>query len=555
MRALKGQADPEFLSVLISHGARLDGIDQRGNTVYHYAAKNSLAVLNLLLKVYPLPLFNRNSDGETPLMISERIGHRMASKMLAPLEMRSACLNGDLATVQSMMRDFSIDINAKLPGGRTCFYYALTSSHQAILDFLVQRGVRDDLGDIEDTPLRWPFEFSPQPPNPVMTARAPELARRKRGFLSPTTLVLHYNPFTWDSRPRATMSLSKNDKIGYSCFLDTGSVHTFLSEYEGTPEEKKAIAFAPPSYKSIDGIDHSMEPVTRAAKYSEGYRRVSGLQQTGPTHTMNFGTAGHSLSIVSNGRFQEVAHLYSGQESFIFDVEIALAKRLTLHPSLTCLLGAGRRSHLAISAGIFSYLGPSVRYTGPSTRSAGTLIIGKQDESILKSNCLEGQDLRFFSTQTGISQIHWVVEGSVTMNNEFGAAIMTSDNNWVIDTGAKTQTVPTEMLAAIKEAMWRNGAEVISEKRGRKSIYSNCPDPARMPSFTFYLGSGSQAVPVVISPEDYIGARSEEGGCTLFLIDEPIARSMRLLGMPVLSKLLTVFDSENDRVGFCVSRL
>ena len=69
---------------------------------------------------------------------------------------------------------------------------------------------------------------------------------------------------------------------------------------------------------------------------------------------------------------------------------------------------------------------------------------------------------------------------------------------------------------------------------------------------TFKLGDGPSAVHVPLPPRDYI-ARRLNGECTLVLTDSAVGQA-RIIGMNILSKMITVFDRRNDRLGFCITR-
>lgn len=412
--------------------------------------------------------------------------------------------------------------------------------------------------------MRVPIEVRSQPPTPpVSTTRAPEKIRTTIGTglnLDRTaTLVLHFNPCHYDARPRATISfIAHQQRIGFSLLFDTGSSDSFILEYKGTLEERAAIGPSPPAYMPIDGINHSIEPVFRPAQRGEGYLTVGCVQEAGGGRNLYYGSADDSRLVESNVRIHEFALLYSGDEYFQYDIEIELTKKIADPATGIGLLGAGRMSHLAQSAGIFSFIGPPIDYTGPDTRPAGTVIIGERDESVLNSHCLEGQGLRFVPLRTEISQFHWVIGGSLTLNDNAGRETATIDTNWGIDTGAHGFYVTTEMLDAIKQAMLENGAILVSDSSpGKYPFYSSCPPAGVMPSFTFYLGTGAKAVPVVITAKDYTRTYTGKlsGFCALEICDLAPDQFVRLIGIHFLSKMVTVFDAENDRIGFCIKKV
>jgi hypothetical protein len=78
--------------------------------------------------------------------------------------------------------------------------------------------------------------------------------------------------------------------------------------------------------------------------------------------------------------------------------------------------------------------------------------------------------------------------------------------------------------------------------------FTNCPKVDRSPNITFKLGNGPDAVSISLSEKDNI--RRSGSDCELILLDSTISNS-HILGMDILSRLMTVFDQRNDRVGFC----
>ena len=420
-------------------------------------------------------------------------------------------------------------------------------------------------------PPKAPIDVKPQTMKRTITTtstKAPELAPATVGSrvslgrdmhqkAKPTTLVLHYNGLEYDPCPRTTMSFIANGQdIGFSVNFDTGSATSHILEMKGTPEEVAALATAPPSYLPIDGIDPTMEPVKRPAKRGEGYLNVGLVQRTGEARKIYYGTEDALRAVSTSGRINEFAFLYSGKETYAFEIEIELREQVDNHFTGIGLLGAGRTSHLALTAGIFSYLGPIVDYRDRASGTAGSVMIGERDLSILNSHCLGGQQLQFYPTRPQISQIHWVVGGSVIMNNVVGAETLMEETNWIVDTGAHRVFVSTEMMNAVKQAMLYNGAVLVSEKPGHLTKYRKCPPAELMPSFTFYLGTGAKAVAVVLTAREYLRRVDiSPGACFLEVSDSRARQSARLIGIRVLSKMLTVFDAENDRMGFCNSRL
>ena len=82
--------------------------------------------------------------------------------------------------------------------------------------------------------------------------------------------------------------------------------------------------------------------------------------------------------------------------------------------------------------------------------------------------------------------------------------------------------------------------------------YANCPALHHLPIVTFKLGIGPSSVTVSLLPEDYI-LTLLSGNCLLQIADSELDGA-RILGMNILSKMMTVFDHTNDRLGFCITR-
>jgi hypothetical protein len=68
------------------------------------------------------------------------------------------------------------------------------------------------------------------------------------------------------------------------------------------------------------------------------------------------------------------------------------------------------------------------------------------------------------------------------------------------------------------------------------------------------VGTEESGVDIVVAPIEYLRSFDQSAG-TCYLGLDPVGLasypSTRLLGMGVLKKLVSVFDQENARMGFC----
>jgi hypothetical protein len=357
-----------------------------------------------------------------------------------------------------------------------------------------------------------------------------------------TSLSLHYNAFVSDPRPRIKIFFEGFEpKIGFSLIFDTGSesshilLHTDAALFEQTA----------PSYLAF-----ANEPVNRSAWSNEGLRKLDSSHGNGPV--LCYGSPDFCRRIPTYGKSDMNGVIFSGENAFSFGIDVFLTKKIDTDYTGIGLLGAGPTSRFALSAGIFAFLGVEFDQTDLPNRNAGSLFIGERDISTLNRNCLKGHELKFHSMHSDLSRFDWVVGGSVSMKNRDGTETSRNDINWVVDTGAVGIYVTSEMRENLKKAMLDNGAELASDDRWL--IYRKCPNVDVLPSLIYHLGTGADAVPVVINPADYLDFFPNS--CILKVYsNSSFTKDSKLLGIPVLSKLLTVFDADYARMGFCNSRL
>ena len=386
------------------------------------------------------------------------------------------------------------------------------------------------------------------------TATIPVPNGARVNALQPRELSMHYNPFVDDIRPRIKVSfLAHSQDIGFSLMLDTGSSVSHLVQARGTPEEAARLEHAPPSYLPEDGIDSSEEPVVRPAKWEEGYLNVGLVSQTAEGRDIVYGADGNTRAIPTTEGINEIAQLFSGSTSFVFEMNMYLTTGMDNRFTGVGLLGAGVTSDFARAVGVFAYMGPVVDYTGWALTSAGRLFLGQRDVSVLNTHCARGSNIVFFPLLPQISSIHWTVSGSTELVRSSNRIV--THEYFIVDTGAAGVYVSRAILDAVTRDLEASGAVLISALPGHLKKYTNCRIEA-LPNIIVRLGIGPQVVSVTVTPGEYIIRAGDPTApfCFLDLSEGAVSGRARLVGMKVLSKLMTVFDSENRRIGFCNTR-
>lgn len=265
----------------------------------------------------------------------------------------------------------------------------------------------------------------------------------------------------------------------------------------------------------------------------EGYLDI-GVTPIGGSGTLTYGLEENLRDIKIESRIPETAVLFSGPQRFSFPIEIQLSTEMDIGIGL---LGASRTSHFAKAAGVFALIGMD------------RLVIGERDS--WDNYCEEGGHVAFFPVISHITGF-WTVAGSVTANSS-GVSLKTHAG-LILDTGAVPSYVTSHIYDHVLRELVARGAEV-----GRyatphtHALLDNCPADELLPTIAFTLGEGPTAVDVELHPADYI-IRIMKRECLLALSGAHAGPGLRVVGMNVLSRMVTVFDARNDRVGFCIAR-
>ena len=361
------------------------------------------------------------------------------------------------------------------------------------------------------------------------------------------SLALHYNPIIADSRPRVNVEfIGSAPGVGFSLMFDTGSDVSHIFQANVTAV---SLADNMDSYWPLDDADSVAEDV-RPAKWMEGYNYVADLEVTDLGRTLHYGVDGAVRPVATAMRLREMANLFSGSTTFMHEIEIHLTTDIDNRATGIGLFGAGRTSHFAEAVGVFAFVGPLAAYTGWPTVRAGSLVVGSVEG--LERRCLnEAGGIRYVPTRPSVSSLHWAVAGSVGLTGGRMAPV-----DWIVDTGAEGLFVTAEVLDDVVAGIVGAGAIVQAAEPRQYSRIFNCPSNFEdvFPTITIRVGAD---IDVTAFPSDYIIVPDDAPGiCFLKLGSNGVSGrgNVKLLGIQSLTKMVTVFDRRNDRLGFCIAR-
>ena len=213
------------------------------------------------------------------------------------------------------------------------------------------------------------------------------------------------------------------------------------------------------------------------------------------------------------------------------------------------VIAAGRNSDLARAVGIFAYVGnPAILRSD----SAGQLLLGHHDD--YDTHCKAGYQVQWTQTRhTAITFNYWVVPGSVVASPSKNQNELQQPVDWIIDTGAAHTYLPSAIYAHVLDSIRQIGYEIVhADESMMHPIVKNCREeaPESWPALSLIIGG----LRVDIPPRDYV-ERTIYDDCYLLLFPDKahqsLGPSVATLASGILSKLVTVFDRINDRVGFC----
>ena len=368
---------------------------------------------------------------------------------------------------------------------------------------------------------------------PITLPPLPDRAHDPPVRLGYSEIELHYHSLVADIRPRVNVEFlgQGGEPVTYSMLLDTGSHRTYILSSDHTSTGKTVTE------RKVGG----------ASRQRRGYLydKESGREAMNAS-SISFGSGVAAQIVESTRQVREIVELVGEKDRFSCFAEIDLVKNvedLYVYPGL---LGVSRWSHFAEAAGTFTYLPPALG------GGAGKLLIGERNEAIIASRC-DGP-VQWFPNLAELTWVHWSLAGSITVAGE------QETTNWVIDTGAEDIYVPRLSYNRLVGQLAAIGAVVHQIRPRWHSFVRNCKDyKTRFPTFSINFGAdndGDDVLGITITPEDYIvKAWLGERFCLLRIITTSIdgepASGLRLIGVATLRKLVSVFDREHDRTGFC----
>ncbi len=130
---------PDLLLVLLQKGALVNAAAQDGTTPLHGAAYKNFAKITRILLEHGADVNNRDSMGETPLLIAIRRGSSGVKRQL--LALHRAAAEGDVATVTNLLKTCGQLIGSRDESGKTALHYAAEHNRLDIAGILLRAGV------------------------------------------------------------------------------------------------------------------------------------------------------------------------------------------------------------------------------------------------------------------------------------------------------------------------------------------------------------------------------------------------------------------------------
>lgn len=324
-----------------------------------------------------------------------------------------------------------------------------------------------------------------------------------------TTVAGHFNPVKTDRKlPMVYLKFTHDGrKDVFPVLFDTGSPYVLLLEDNGPV----------PSYA-----------------WGPKYLEVGAATVQPFKSYQTYGPPDCPQSVETTGIIKERASLIGRVGGdFNFDVDLYL----TSHIDQVELMGSGILGGSFVS----DFAKSTERFAIIGGVSGGSIMINPSIDEISSTHCLE--PLSFASNK---SPTHWVVRGS----NRCGD--LSIDSTFSIDTGATSIAVPREVIEEAKEALERTGATFLYYSWS--PVFENCNDISGLQDIVFRLGD----IKVSIKASEYVAFGEQDGQrfCYLSLREDVSGNDGSIVvGMPVLSKLVTLFDRSNNRVGFCKRKI
>ena len=232
-------------------------------------------------------------------------------------------------------------------------------------------------------------------------------------------------------------------------------------------------------------------------------------------------------------------HAGSGTKELRVRVHMDVIEPTVTGPGSLKELAAGPSSQFAIATKIFALI------PNGSSRKGFKIVVGERDEAQLNKECRPGDSLKWLLLDQGDS---WAVAGT------FSAGSTSLNTTLLIASSYDRVLLPISVYSkVVEEIALLSGGKYIA---GTESIYGmipNCDDSliAKLPSIRVDIRG---AFEVRLDGPDYVfklTADDEECYSRLLWVNKPDDPEVYPLGSPFLNKVVTVFDTELGRIGFC----
>ena len=342
----------------------------------------------------------------------------------------------------------------------------------------------------------------------------------------------HSDGSNLDSRPKVFLTLhefkwilfNRTRRFSSPFFFDSASLRSKLVLYDDS-QDADAI-------RSEAGSDAEQSPPVSELIYT---RRDKSFEAVATLKNLPFFRGSVASFSLDMDVVYSLDPMYKGSDLF------------SKNPGV---LASGRNSDLARAVGIFAFVGKPVKLRSDS---AGQLLLGHHDD--YDTHCKAGYQVQWTqTTNTAITSNYWVVPGSVVASASINQNELQHPVEWIIDTGAAHTYLPNAIYAHVLDSIRQIGYEIVhADESMMHPIVKNCREeaPESWPVLSFIIGG----LQVDMQPQDYV-QRLFDDECTLLLSPDNVRTTslgprVATLASGILSKLVTVFDRINDRVGFC----
>ena len=349
--------------------------------------------------------------------------------------------------------------------------------------------------------------------------------RMRPDELEPVRIAMSFDRFSIDRRPRVDLRfLGSCHPLIYSLMFDTGS-------------HVSVIVASPPADPSLG---HSRPHSRRASKDERYISPVVDWTSKGECK-LGFGVDSCWSEFNSLGCVDDHIVFMSSRDPYSLPISIHLIDRFDASMGVG-LLGAAPTSHFAEFSRFFTYHPPR----GPDRTP--TLLVGERNEAVITAGCVF-PELVWIPRDTAGSPNHWAIPGGMSVGD---AAASIQSVNWIVDTGARRVFVTSEIFDYTVSTIESSGSAVGPYVPGYHTLVSNCTDYlTRFPVIHVHLG---EELVVPIGPTEYVEwvGRGNVSTCALNMDTGRTADGSRLIGIQILHRLISAFDRDNDRVGFCI---